>query len=182
MSKLNSNQIEELLLKLENRFNNNMKRHPNHTWNEIKHMIMQKESNIESLFMMESSLGEPDLVYLNNGSITYVDCSLETPKGRINTCYDDEALEQRKKFKPLASACGIANKMGITLLDFEEYQELQKYGPFDQKTSSWLNTPNNIRTLGGAIFGDYRYDTVFMYHNGADSYYSSRGFRGKLVL
>ncbi|MFA5542437.1 MAG: DUF4256 domain-containing protein [Bacilli bacterium] len=182
MNKLSNQNIDELLLILETRFKNNMKRHPNHTWNEIKHMILQKKSNLQSLFMMESSLGEPDLVYLNNDSLTYVDCSLETPKGRINTCYDDEALEKRKKFKPLASSVGLANSMGITLLNFEEYKELQKYGPFDQKTSSWLNTPTDIRVLGGAIFGDFRYNTVFMYHNGADSYYSSRGFRGKLVL
>lgn len=182
MKKLNDEQIKELLTRLEERFNNNTKRHPNHSWNEIKHMITMNESTLYSLYMMESTLGEPDLVYLKDNTLTYVDCSKETPKGRLNTCYDDKALEERKKFKPLASAMGLANLMGITLLDFEEYKTLQSYGPFDEKSSSWILTPQNIRSLGGALFGDYRYNTTFMYHNGADSYYSSRGFRGKLTL
>lgn len=172
----------KLLVLLETRFNNNMNRHPNHTWTDVLNSLTDKNINI--LSKMEKTGGEVDVVDLNDDpkTITFVDCSKETPKPRTSICYDDEALKARKKFPPKDSAINIANNLGIKLLTEEEYYKLQTFGDFDTKTSSWVLTPPEIRALGGAIFCDKRYNTTFTYHNGADSYYAARGFRAKLNI
>lgn len=175
---------QEILNVLEKRFSKHMHRHEHITWEEVKQAILKSKSYIQTLKLMEETGGEPDVISSNQRqeSIVFMDCSKESPKGRRSVCYDQEALESRKKFPPKDSALQMAKHIGIEMLDEKTYLELQKYGPFDTKTSSWIITPNNIRDLGGALFSDYRYDTVFTYHNGADSYYGSRGFRGKLVI
>lgn len=180
--KLSLEQREELIKTLKSRFEKNMHRHSNLTWANVQAKL---ESNIEKLWSlneMETTGGEPDVVGLDQESGEYIfyDCSPESPKGRRSVCYDMEALESRKKFKPENNAIDMATAMGIELLSEEQYRELQKLDQFDMKTSSWVQTPANIRKLGGAIFCDRRYETVFMYHNGADSYYAARGFRGSL--
>ncbi len=182
--KLEKAEQEALLLLLKKRFDSNMQRHPSISWDKIQNIL---ESNPEMLWIlnqMEQSGGEPDVIIFDNNSdeIHFVDCSAETPKGRRNLCYDRKALDARKSNKPQSNAMDIAQEMGIELLNEEEYRKLQSLGTFDTKTSSWIKTPDKIRALGGALFGDQRYDTVFIYHNGADSYFSSRGFRGKLKL
>lgn len=175
---------EALLNTLKTRFEKNMHRHEELEWGNIQEKL---EGNIEklwSLHEMEETGGEPDVVQYDEKSDAYIfyDCSQESPKGRRSVCYDHEALESRKKHKPENSAINMANEMGIELLTEDEYRTLQKLGDFDLKSSSWVATPTNIRDLGGAIFCDCRYKTVFMYHNGADSYYAARGFRGKLKI
>lgn len=179
---LSSEQREELLGVLKARFEKNMNRHKGLGWTEIQAKL---EANPEKLWVldeMEITGGEPDVVAYDKktGEYVFYDCSVESPKGRRSVCYDHEALEARKEHKPGNSAKGMAADMGIELLTEEQYRELQQFGKFDTKTSSWLETPTDIRKLGGAIFGDYRYDTVFFYHNGAESYYAARGFRGSL--
>ena len=177
---LTSEQRDELLNILKTRFEKHQKRHPNIRFEEVKSRIIQYPDKLWSLFEMERTDGEPDVVAIDktSGEFVFFDCSPETPKGRRNVCYDQAALKSRKQFKPATSAMDMANEMGIELLTEEQYHYLQSLGDFDTKTSSWLKTPNEIRKLGGAIFGDKRYDHVFIYHNGAESYYGVRGFRG----
>ena len=175
-------QQEEILEILKKRFEKNMNRHEGFSWEDIVKRLEANEEKLWSLYEMERTGGEPDVVWYDEetGEYIFVDCSQESPTGRRSVCYDREALEKRKKHKPKTSAMDMAMEMGIEILTEEQYRELQKVGKFDLKTSSWVKTPDHIRKLGGAIFCDRRYDTVFMYHNGADSYYASRGFRGLL--
>lgn len=182
MEKLTNEQTEELMKTLRSRFEHNMNRHPNITWEDVFKKISNNPPKLRSLSEMERTGGEPDVIAYDKDTKEYIfcDCSEETPAERRNVCYDKEALDSRKKFKPDNNAIDMAKEIGIEILDEEEYRNLQKLGQFDLKTSSWIKTPAEIRKLGGAIFGDRRYNTVFIYHNGADSYYSVRGFRGIL--
>jgi len=176
-------QREELLSTLKARFEKNMKRHHGLEWAKVEAKLDANPEKLWSLHAMESSGGEPDVVGHDKktGEIIFYDCSAETPEGRRNVCYDREAWKSRKpESRPENTAIDMATAMGIELLTEEEYRELQKLGDFDSKTSSWLKTPSDIRKLGGAIFGDRRFDTVFVYHNGAPSYYAGRAFRGSL--
>ncbi|MGE5478878.1 MAG: DUF4256 domain-containing protein [Chloroflexota bacterium] len=173
---------EELLGTLRSRFEKNMGRHKGLEWAKIQEKLEANPDKLNTLNEMESSGGEPDVVAFDNNANEYIffDCSPECPKGRRSLCYDREALESRKENKPQNSAVDMAAAMGIELLTEEEYRHLQTLGQFDSKTSSWLFTPPDIRKLGGAIYGDFRYGRVFVYHNGAESYYAARGFRGSL--
>ena len=173
---------EELLRALKARFEKNMNRHKGLDWAKAQAKLEANTENLWSLNEMERTGGEPDVVGYDKktGEFIFYDCSAESPKGRRSVCYDREALEARKEFKPKDSAMNMAAAMGIELLTEEQYRELQNLGHFDTKTSSWLKTPSEIRKLGGAIFADRRYDHVFVYHNGAESYYAARGFRGSL--
>jgi hypothetical protein len=182
--KVSLEQQETLLRTLKSRFEKNMNRHKGLEWTKV-HAKLDPESSGEKLWSlneMERTGGEPDVVGHDKktGEYIFYDCSAESPKGRRSICYDREALESRKEHKPEDSAIEMAADMGIELLSEEQYRELQQLGKFDTKTSSWVKTPSNIRELGGAIFCDRRYDHVFMYHNGAESYYAARGFRGSL--
>jgi len=179
---LSDEQREELLATLKTRFTKNMQRHPGLVWIEVQVRLEANPEILWSLKEMEATGGDPDVVGLDQktGEYIFYDCSAETPKGRRNVCYDRAALDARKEFKPANSAMDMAAAMGIEMLTEEQYRELQMLGKFDTKTSSWLVTPAAIRKLGGAIFGDRRYDHVFVYHNGAESYYGARGFRGSL--
>ncbi len=181
-SEMPDSQREELIETLRRRFEKNMNRHEGLEWEKVLEKLEESPGKLEALGKMEATGGEPDVVEYDEQTKEYVfyDCSAESPKGRRSICYDREALETRKEHKPENSAVGMAADMGIELLTEEQYRRLQRSGNFDVKTSSWLKTPDEIRKLGGAIFGDYRYDTVFVYHNGAESYYSARGFRGAL--
>lgn len=172
----------ELLNILKARFEANMNRHKDIDWADVQVKLESNPDKLRSLEEMERTGGEPDVIGhdKNTGEFIFYDCSAESPTGRRSVCYDNEALESRKKNKPENSAIGMANHMGIEILTEEQYRELQTLGKFDLKTSSWVKTPDRIRKLGGAIFCDRRYDTVFVYHNGAESYYASRGFRGSL--
>ena len=180
--KLSPEQREELLGALKARFEKNMNRHQNLEWAEVQARLEAKPEKLWSLGEMERTGGEPDVVAFdkNTGEYIFYDCSAESPKGRRSVCYDREALDSRKEHKPANSAMNMAAAMGIELLTEEQYRELQKLGNFDTKTSSWVKTPSDIRKLGGALFCDRRYNTVFLYHNGAESYYAARGFRGSL--
>ncbi|GAA5144147.1 DUF4256 domain-containing protein [Prosthecobacter algae] len=173
---------EELLATLEARFEKNLKRHPGLEWAQVKARLEAKAEKLWSLHEMESTGGEPDVVGhdAKTGEYVFFDCSAESPKGRVSLCYDREALDSRKEHKPKDNAVDVAAAMGIELLTEEEYRDLQKLGSFDMKTSSWVQAPADIRKLGGALFGDRRFGRVFIYHNGAQSYYSARGFRGSL--
>lgn len=179
---LSPEQREEILGILKARFEKNMNRHQDLEWVKVQAKLEANAEKLWSLSEMERTEGEPDVIGHDKETDEYIfcDCSAESPKGRRSVCYDHEALESRKKNKPENSAINMAAEMGIEILTEEQYRELQKLGNFDLKTSSWVKTPDNIRKLGGAIFCDRRYDTVFMYHNGADSYYAARGFRGSL--
>jgi hypothetical protein len=179
---LSPEQRAEILNLLKTRFENNMNRHQGLEWNRVQDKLEKNADKLWSLFEMERTGGEPDVVSgdQQTDEIIFYDCSAESPSGRRNVCYDREALESRKANKPENSAMGMAEDMGIEMLTEEQYRQLQAFGIFDIKTSSWVRTPDKIRKLGGAIFCDRRYDTVFMYHNGAESYYGSRGFRGAL--
>jgi hypothetical protein len=181
-NKLSAADRDELLLTLQARFEKNMKRHNGIEWSKVHAKLEDSPAALASLNEMEATGGEPDVVGYDkkSGEFIFFDCSPETPKGRRSICYDHEALEARKEHKPKDSAISMASDMGIEMLTEEEYRELQKLGEFDLKTSSWVQTPDAIRKLGGALFCDRRYDTVFVYHNGADSYYGVRGFRGSL--
>lgn len=181
--KLQPKQQEELLGILKARFEKNKTRHQGIDWEKVKAKLETTEDEkLWSLQEMENSGGEPDVVAYDKktGEYIFYDCSAESPKGRRSVCYDREALNSRKEHKPKNSAMDMAVEMGIELLTEEQYRELQKLGKFDEKTSSWVITPANIRKSGGAVFCDRRYDTVFLYHNGAESYYAARGFRGWL--
>lgn len=184
MRKLSVEDHESLLHTLKVRFEKNMHRHKSIEWENVKAKLDSNPKKLWSLNQMDLTDGEPDIVGYDEITNEYVfyDCSKETPKGRRSVCYDNEALESRKQHKPQNSAIGMSNYMGIEILSEEEYRYLQTLGEFDTKTSSWLKTPVEIRKLGGAIFGDFRYNNVFVYHNGADSYYGVRGFRGSLRI
>jgi hypothetical protein len=182
--KLSLDQQEDLLLILRGRFEKNMGRHKGISWEKVASKLEGNADALWSINEMEKTGGEPDVVGVDKktGKVLFCDCSPESPKDRRSICYDHEALESRKEHKPENSAVNMAEEMGIELLNEEEYNELQKIGKFDSKTSSWLKTPSDIRKLGGAIFGDYRFGRVFIYHNGAESYYAARGFRGLLKV
>jgi Protein of unknown function (DUF4256) len=175
-------QREELLRALKARFEKNMNRHKGLEWAKVQARLEANAENLWLLNEMERTGGEPDVVGHDKrtGEYIFFDCSAESPKGRRSLCYDREALESRKENKPKDNAIDMAAAMGIELLMEEQYRKLQKLGEFDTKTSSWVKTPSAIRKLGGALFCDRRYDTVFVYHNGAESYYAARGFRGSL--
>lgn len=180
--KLSKKESEELLRILQARFQANMTRHKGLVWGEIEDKLEANAGKLWSLSEMERTGGEPDVVDHDKKAREYIfyDCSAESPKGRRSLCYDGEALEARKEHKPKDNAIDMATRWGVELLTEEQYRELQKLDEFDTKTSSWVKTPANIRKLGGALFCDRRYDTVFTYHNGAESYYAARGFRGCL--
>ncbi|MCE3294408.1 MAG: hypothetical protein K0R65_122 [Crocinitomicaceae bacterium] len=175
---------EGLLKALKARFEKNMDRHKGMEWDNIQAKLEANPDKLWSLNEMEITEGEPDVVGQDKktGEYIFMDCSPESPKGRRSLCYDRAALDSRKEHKPQNSVIDLAESMGIELLNEEEYRGLQKLGKFDTKTSSWIKTPADIRKLGGAIFCDYRYGTVFLYHNGAESYYAARGFRGSLKV
>jgi hypothetical protein len=175
---------DQLIETLKTRFEKNMNRHPGLEWAKVQAKLERADDKLRSLREMESTGGEPDVIGHDKkaGEYIFVDCSAESPKGRRSVCYDGEALASRKEHKPASSALDMAAAMGIQLLTEEEYRQLQKLGAYDTKTSSWIQTPSEIRKLGGAIFADRRYNHVFVYHNGAESYYAARGFRGLLKV
>jgi len=181
---LSKKQREELLRALQARFEKNMNRHKGLEWAQVQAKLEANAEKLWSLHEMEGTGGEPDVVGRDNktGEYIFYDCSAESPSGRRSLCYDREALESRKENKPKGNATDMAAAMGIELLAEDQYRGLQKLGHFDTKTSSWVKTPSDIRKLGGALFCDRRYDTVFVYHNGAESYYAARGFRGSLKV
>lgn len=169
---------------LKDRFEKNMQRHKGLTWDAVRRRLENRDNKIRSLEQMEITGGEPDVVGYDpkTGTFIFMDCSVESPKGRRSLCYDKAALDARKENKPADSAMSMAAKMGVDLLTEQEYRALQELGKFDLKTSSWVKTPDLIRKMGGALFCDRRYDTVFTYHNSVESYYAARGFRAKLII
>lgn len=181
---MNAKQREELLKILKARFEKNMGRHKGLEWAKVQAKLDANAEKLSSLNEMEMTGGEPDVVGHDKktGEYIFYDCSAETPKGRRSVCYDRDGLDSRKEHKPENNAIDMAAAMGIELLTEDQYRELQTLGEFDLKTSSWIQTPAAIRKLGGALFADRRYDTVFVYHNGAQSYYAVRGFRGSLKV
>jgi hypothetical protein len=181
-NKLSPAEREELLKTLKARFEKNMNRHKGIEWAKVQARLEDNTKKLWSLNEMEKTGGEPDVVGYDKktGEYIFYDCSAESPKGRRSVCYDEEALKSRKEHPPKNSAVGMATDMGIELLTEEEYRELQQLGDFDLKSSSWVKTPSDIRELGGALYCDRRYDHVFLYHNGAESYYAARAFRGSL--
>jgi hypothetical protein len=181
---LKAKERDALFAILKDRFEKNMKRHKSIDWASVQAKLEANPNKVDSLGAMESTGGEPDVIGQDkaSGEFVFCDCSAESPEGRRSYCYDAEALAARKENKPAHSAMAAAAEMGVELLTEEQYRELHKLGKFDLKTSSWLNTPAEIRKLGGAIFGDFRYGTVFIYHNGVQSYYAGRGFRGMLKV
>jgi hypothetical protein len=181
---LSKQQHDELIKTLKERFEKNMARHKGLKWDAVQQRLEAKPAKLRSLYEMEETGGEPDVIVEDKktGEYIFYDCSPESPKGRRSICYDHEALAARKEHKPADSAMNMAAEMGIEILTEQQYRELQQLGHFDAKTSSWIKTPSDIRKLGGALFCDYRYATVFVYHNGADSYYAARGFRGSLKV
>ncbi len=183
-TKLSATAQAELISILKARFEKNTQRHKGLDWKIVEARLKAAPDKLIVLAAMETSGGEPDVTGLDkkSGAITFIDCAAESPAGRRSVCYDREGLESRKEAPPKNTAIDMAREIGVELLTVEEYQSLQKLGTFDTKTSSWLQTPVAIRKLGGALFGDYRYGTVFIYHNGAQSYYAARGFRGKVVV
>lgn len=180
--KLSAAQRGELLSMLEARFDEHMKRHRGLKWADLQAKLESHPEKLWSLYEMERTGGEPDVIGFDKSTREYIfyDCSSESPNGRRSVCYDRQGLESRKEHKPKNNAVDMAAAMGVELLTEQQYRELQKLGEFDTKTSSWLETPAEMRSLGGALFGDRRYDQVFVYHNGAQSYYAARGFRGVL--
>lgn len=173
---------DELLRSLKNRFTKHLQRHQGHNWEKVLAKLERRPAALKSLHAMESSGGEPDVIAYDEASGQYIfcDCSAESPPGRRSLCYDREALKSRKENKPEGSAVDRAAVMGVELLNEQQYRELQQLGEFDTKTSSWIATPEDVRSRGGALFCDRRYGKVFVYHNGAQSYYAARGFRGLL--
>ena len=182
--KLTAGQSEELLKTLRARFEQNKNRHKGLEWTNVQAKLETSTQKLWSLYAMEETGGEPDVVAFDKktGEYTFYDCAIESPKGRRSLCYDHEALEKRKEHKPRDSAVNMASEMGIEILSEEQYRELQKLGNFDPKTSSWLQTPSDIRKLGGAISGEFRFGRLFIYANGAESYFGARGFRGALKV
>lgn len=174
----------QLLETLKNRFEQNKQRHEGIAWADVQARLESNPDALKSLQAMEATGGEPDVIGhdTETGRFTFCDCAPESPTGRRSLCYDNAALEARKEHKPQNSAVGMANEMGIELLTEDQYRALQTLGEFDQKTSTWLDTPSDVRSLGGALFGDRRYGRVFVYHNGVQSYYAARGFRGQLIV
>ncbi len=183
-TQLTAEEVEALSAMLKKRFSSNMHRHPELSWDDVQTRLANNPEKLWSLQQMELTAGEPDVVDYDEqtGAYIFFDCSKESPKDRRSVCYDEAALASRKENKPKHSAIGMAKEMGILILNEEQYRYLQSLEHFDAKTSSWIETPEKIRTLGGALFGDYRYDTVFSYHNGAESYYAARGFRAALKI
>ena len=181
-NKLSPKQCEELLKTLKTRFEKNMSRHKGLDWAKAQARLEAKPDKLWSLAEMERTGGEPDVVGVKSGEFVFMDCSAQSPKGRVSFCYDRAALDSRKEHKPKNCVLDAAAAMGVEVLTEEEYFALQKLGEFDTKSSSWLQTPAEIRELGGAIYGDRRYNRVFIGHNGADSYYSGRGFRGSVKV
>ncbi|MPM09436.1 hypothetical protein SDC9_55753 [bioreactor metagenome] len=181
---VNPEQRQALLGTLKSRFEKNMRRHASLKWPDVQKKLDSNDAKLWSLNEMEGTGGEPDVTGFDEktGEFIFTDCSPESPKERRSFCYDREALESRKEFKPKNTVVDMAAEMGIEILDEEQYRELQLLGPFDTKTSSWLKTPPDVRALGGAIYGDFRYGRVFVYHNGAESYYNSRAFRGMIKI
>jgi hypothetical protein len=179
---LSPKQREELLSALKDRFEKNLNRHKGLDWAKVQAQLEANAEKLWSLAEMERTGGEPDVVGVKSGEFIFFDCSAQSPKGRVSFCYDREALDSRKEHKPKNCVMDMATAMGIELLTEEEYFALQKLGEFDTKSSSWLKTPADIRELGGAIYGDRRYNRVFIGHNGAESYYSGRGFRGSVKV
>jgi hypothetical protein len=184
MPQLSTQRTAELLAILEERFEKNKQRHKTIKWSDVLARLQSQPSKLWSLNEMEETGGEPDVIGVDTKTkaFIFVDCSAESPKGRRSICFDIAALESRKEHKPRHSAEGMAAEMGVSILTEEEYRHLQTLGTFDSKTSSWIATPDAIRKLGGALFCDYRYRTVFTYHNGAESYYAARGFRASLKI
>lgn len=183
-SKLSAKATADLMETLKERFLQNTGRHKSIEWKTVETTLKKHNAVLQAIAQMEETGGEPDVVTLKSqkGKIVFADCSPESPEGRRSLCFDKAALDSRKKDKPRGSAQQMAASMGIEILSEQEYRELQELGKFDQKTSSWVQTPDEIRKLGGALFCDRRYNTVFLYHNGAESYYASRGFRGRVLL
>lgn len=183
-NKLPESESNQLLDILKKRFDKNVQRHISMNWETIETKLLANPKKLWSLNQMETTGGEPDVVRYDEATKAYIfyDCAAETPKSRRSICYDHEALSARKEHKPKNSAMNMAAEMGVEILTESEYHQLQQLGKFDTKTSSWLKTPDEIRTLGGAIFADYRFGRVFVYHNGAESYYGGRGFPGKLSV
>ncbi|MGL4491085.1 MAG: DUF4256 domain-containing protein [Rhizobiaceae bacterium] len=181
---MTAKQADDLLQTLSVRFAQNMQRHPGVVWDQVAARLNASPAKLDTLSQMESTGGEPDVIGQAepNSAFVFVDCSAETPTGRRSLCFDRKALDARKENKPKGSAQELAASMGCDLLTEAQYRGLQEFGAFDQKTSSWIATPEPIRALGGALFCDRRYGTVFTYHNGADSYYAVRGFRGRLLV
>jgi hypothetical protein len=181
---LSGSESEALLITLKKRFEKNMTRHQNISWTDVEVKLLQEPGKLWSLSEMERTGGEPDVVAYNEfvDEYSFFDCSAESPAGRRSLCYDPEALEARKENKPSGSAIGLAAEIGIELLNEEQYRSFQQLGKFDLKTSSWIQTPPAIRKLGGALFADFRYGNVFVYHNGVQSYYAARAFRGCLKV
>lgn len=181
---LSTREADVFITLLKRRFEENRARHKGIEWESVQERLGQNPARLFSLHEMEVTGGEPDLISWDQKTDEYlfVDCAPETPKGRRSLCYDEAARESRKEHKPKDSAWGMAMKMGVELLNEDQYRQLQKIGTFDTKTSSWLDTPPEVRALGGAIFGDFRYGRVFIYHNGAESYYAARGFRAMLRI
>ena len=181
---MNASERESLLQALKRRFEAHMKRHPRIAWSAVQTRLESNAAASESLHAMEASGGEPDVIGQDakTGRLTFCDCAAESPLGRRSLCYDDEALNARKENRPAGSALELARAIGIELLTEAQYRALQRLGSFDTKTSSWIATPEEVRSLGGALFCDRRYGKVFVYHNGAQSYYAARGFRGRLLV
>lgn len=172
----------DILALLKARFEANMPRHPGLAWSAVQARLEKDPGAMKALRAMEDTGGEPDVIGMEGGRVVFCDCAAESPSGRRSLCFDDKALKERKEHKPGGSAEGAAAAMGIELLTEDQYRALQELGEFDLKTSSWLRTPADVRALGGALFGDRRYGRVFVYHNGAQSYYAARGFRGRLLV
>jgi hypothetical protein len=180
---MKSSERDKLLQTLEARFEKNMHRHKGMSWSTVEKKLEGNTNALKSLFAMEESGGEPDIIGNDKaGHIVFCDCSAESPSGRRSLCFDREALDARKENKPKGSAMEMAAEIGIELLTEQQYRDLQQLGEFDTKTSSWVQTPSDVRSLGGALYCDRRYGRVFVYHNGAQSYYAARGFRGRLQL
>lgn len=180
---MKASERNELIETLKTRFEKNMQRHKGIAWSAVAARLEANAEALKSLHAMEESGGEPDVIGSDkSGRITFCDCSAQSPAGRRSLCFDKKALDSRKENKPRGSALEMAKQMGIELLTEQEYRELQQLGEFDTKTSSWVQTPAAVRALGGALFCDRRYDKVFVYHNGAESYYAARGFRGRLQI
>lgn len=181
---MNAHEQQQLLATLQARFENNMQRHKGVAWKQVQERLTGNGAALTSLAAMEASGGEPDVVgpATDGGELTLIDCAIESPSGRRSVCYDQAALDARKENKPPGSALGMAGAMGISLLSEEQYRQLQTHGEFDLKTSSWILTPADVRKLGGALFCDRRYGKVFVYHNGVQSYYAARGFRGVITV